>query len=83
MSASTLTPAQAAALRRARELAAELAGLAASVRAALREEASAAPAEPALEPGELRAAFSAARGAKGRRRPRELFGASRPVDSPA
>ena len=83
MSSAMLTPAQAAALRRARELAAELTHLTAAVRAALREE-PAAIAEPGLEPGELRAAFTAARGEKARRRPRELFGgAGTPVDSPA
>ena len=84
MSASSLTPAQRAALNRARELAAELAYLTAAVRAVLREGASpaveaAAPDAPApeltgLEAGELRAAFAQASRGGRPRRPRELFG---------
>jgi hypothetical protein len=64
MRPALLSPAQAAALRRARELAAELTELTASIRAALREEATAAPLpeparfeppvpEPALAPEPL------------------------------
>ena len=68
-----LTPAQAGALRRARELAVELAGLSAAVRAHLAElEADEEDGDPAtgLEDGELRAAFGAARGSEAPRRPR-------------
>ncbi len=81
MSVAPLTPAQVAALRRAGELAAELAHLASAVRAGLREDPS--PRRPdadcaeegGLAAGELSAAFSAAATHPRRRRgPRELFG---------
>lgn len=81
---TALSPPQAAALRRARELAVELAQLAASVRAALRAQPVAAVAAPAgegdrgLEAGELRAALGAAKRGGGCRRPRELFGPQSP-----
>lgn len=83
-----LTPAQAAALRRAHELAAELPELTATIRGILRAERAAEPSPLAAEPpaeaapaaegsglatGELGAAFAAANRAS-RRRPRELFG---------
>jgi hypothetical protein len=71
MSTAPLSPAQAAALRRARELAGELAHLVAAVRAALAAEPD--PAEPTLAPGDMRAALAAAASSPGRR-PRELFG---------
>lgn len=72
MSPAPLTPAQAAALRRARELAGELTRLVASVRAAL-AESEPDPSAPKLAPGEMRAAFATA-AAGGGRRPRDLFG---------
>ena len=72
MTTAPLSPAQAAALRRARELAGELTHLVAEVRAALAESAP-APAQDTLAPGEMRAALAAAASGAGRR-PRELFG---------
>jgi hypothetical protein len=68
-----LNPSQAAALRRARELASELTHLVAAVRLALAESPEADSPEPTLAPGEMRAAFVAAASGGGRR-PRELFG---------
>lgn len=73
MSTAPLSPAQAAALRRARELAGELTHLVAAVRAALSESSAPDPAETTLAPGEMRTAFAAAASGAGRR-PRELFG---------
>jgi hypothetical protein len=77
--APSIPPAQAAALRRASELVVELSAVVASVRAHLHELEAARAAPPALPPtedtalapGELHAAFGAARDAKpARPRPR-------------